>query len=104
MMRLEEVCGGALQEKFQNSLNKVMENLQDENVPYNTKREILIKLTFKQNKERDNVLMDVKVTEKLASQGELCTCLSVERDGRTGDVVVEEYGDQLRGQIGIEEW
>ena len=41
MMRLEEVCGGALQEKFQNSLNKVMENLQDENVPYNTKREIL---------------------------------------------------------------
>ena len=99
---LREMLGGGLQEKFQNSFNRVMENLQDVNTPYKDKREIVIKMTFAQNETRDNVIASVKVTEKLASQGELITQFAMGKDLRTGKVIAEEYGNQLKGQMKME--
>lgn len=99
---LSEMLGGCLQEKFQNSFNRVMENLQDVNTPYKDKREIVIKMTFAQNEVRDNVIASVKVTEKLASQGELITQFAMGKDLRTGKVIAEEYGNQLKGQMKME--
>lgn len=97
---LGEMVGGALQEKFQNSFKRVMENMQDVNTPYKDKREITIKMTFAQNETRDDVEVSVKVTEKLASQYELATKFAVDKDLRTGEVFAEEYGKkQLRGQM-----
>lgn len=100
---LKEICGGAIQEKFQHSFERVMENLQDVNTPYKDKREIVIKLTFAQNEQRDNVLADIKVTEKLASQGALSTQFAVGKDLKTGKIYAEEYGNQLRGQMSMED-
>lgn len=99
---LSEMLGGCLQEKFQNSFNRVMENLQDVNTPYKDKREIVIKMTFAQNETRDNVIASVKVSEKLASQGELITQFAMGKDLRTGKVIAEEYGNQLKGQMKME--
>lgn len=99
---LKEMVGGALQEKFQHSFERVMENLQDRNTPFKDKREIVIKMTFAQNEQRDNVIASVKVTEKLASQGELTTQFAMGKDLRTGEVIAEEYGNQLRGQIALD--
>ena len=97
---LREMVGGALQDKFQHSFDRVMENLQDRNTPFKDKREIIIKMTFAQNEQRDNVVASVKVTEKLASQGELTTQFAMGKDLRTGEVVAEEYGsNQLKGQM-----
>lgn len=97
---LKEMVGGALQDKFQHSFDRVMENLQDRNTPFKDKREITIKMTFVQNEQRDNVVASVKVTEKLASQGELTTQFAMGKDLRTGEVVAEEYGgNQLKGQM-----
>lgn len=95
---LKEMMGGALQAKFQHSFERVMENLQDRNTPYKDKREIVIKMTFAQNEARDSVVASVKVQEKLASQGELITQFAMGKDLRTGEVIVEEYGNQLKGQ------
>ena len=81
---LREMVGGALQDKFQHSFERVMENLQDRNTPYKDKREIVIKMAFVQNEQRDNVVASVKVTEKLASQGELTTQFAMGKDLRTG--------------------
>lgn len=100
---LKELMGGALQEKFQNSFIRVMENLQDPNTPYKDKREIHIKMTFAQNEQRDNVLAAVKVTEKPASQGALSTQFAVGKDLRTGKVIAEEYGTQLKGQLSVDD-
>ena len=94
---LKEMVGGALNEKFQHSFDRVMENLQDVNTPYKAKREITIKMSFGQNEARDNVMTSIKVSEKLAAQGELTTQFAVGRDLRTGD-----YGNQLKGQLGFE--
>ena len=99
---LREMVGGALQDKFQHSFERVMENLQDRNTPFKDKREIVIKMTFAQNEQRDNVVASVKVTEKLASQGELVTQFAMGKDLRTGEVIAEEYGNQLKGQIAID--
>lgn len=99
---LKEMMGGALQAKFQHSFERVMENLQDRNTPYKDKREIVIKMTFAQNEARDSVIASVKVSEKLASQGELVTQFAMGKDLRTGEVIVEEYGNQLKGQTSMD--
>lgn len=96
---LKEMIGGSVQEKFQHSFDRVMENMQDVNTPYKEKREINIKMTFVQNESRDNVMASVKVSEKLASQGEVMTQFAVGKDLRSGKVIAEEYGSQLRGQL-----
>lgn len=99
---LREMVGGALQVKFQHSFERVMENLQDRNTPFKDKREIIIKMTFAQNEQRDNVIASVKVTEKLASQGELTTQFAMGKDLQTGEVIAEEYGNQLKGQMELD--
>lgn len=99
---LREMVGGALQDKFQHSFERVMENLQDRNTPYKDKREIVIKMAFVQNEQRDNVVASVKATEKLASQGELTTQFAMGKDLRTGEVIAEEYGNQLKGQMALD--
>ena len=96
---MKEMIGGSVQEKFQHSFDRVMENMQDVNTPYKEKREINIKMTFVQNEARDNVMASVKVSEKLASQGEVMTQFAVGKDLRSGKVIAEEYGSQLRGQL-----
>ena len=100
---LREMVGGALQDKFQHSFERVMENLQDRNTPFKDKREIIIKMTFVQNEQRDNVVASLKVAEKLASQGELTTQFGMGKDLRTGEVIAEEYGNnQLKGQMALD--
>lgn len=62
------------------------------------KREINIKISFVQNESRDDVMATVKVSEKLAPQGELVTHFTVGKDYRTGEIFAQEYGNQLKGQ------
>lgn len=101
-MKLKDMVGGALQQKFQNSFDRVMENMQDENTPYKDKRQITITTTFVQNEQRDDVVCDIAVKEKLAMQGGLKTHFSVAKDLKTGKVAAEEYGEN-NWQKGIPE-
>ena len=100
---LKDIASGALQEKFAHSFEKVMENMQDVNTPYKDKRQIVITMTFVQNEQRDNVVADISVKEKLAAQGGLTTQFAVGKDLRSGKVIAEEYGNQLRGQLSIDD-
>lgn len=101
---LKDIASGALQEKFAHSFEKVMENMQDVNTPYKDKRQIVITMTFVQNEQRDNVVADISVKEKLAAQGGLTTQFAVGKDLRSGKVIAEEYGKQLRGQLSIDDF
>lgn len=102
-MNLKDMVGGALQQKFQNSFDRVMENMQDENTPYRDKRQITVTMTFVQNEQRNDVVCDIAVKEKLAMQGGLKTHFSVGKDLRTGKVAAEEYGNQLKGQMSMDD-
>lgn len=102
-VKLQDMLGGALQENFEKSFEKVIRNLKDVNTPYKNKREINIKFVLSQNEQRNNVHVDVRVTEKLAPQTPLTTQLYVERDLRSGELFCEEIGPHVRGQMMLEE-
>lgn len=102
-IKLNELTGGQLQEKFDHAFYNVMQNMQDVNTPYKDKRKITIDLVFEQNEARDNVMVDVKVSEKLAGQSPVATRLYVGKDLQTGEIKFEEYGSQLRGQLTIDD-
>lgn len=102
-IKLEDLKGGALQEQFAKSFEKVIENLQNPNTPYKNVREITIKLKFAQNEKRDDVKVDIQVSEKLAPQAPMETSFTIGTDLRSGQVYAKEYGSQLHGQMAMED-
>ena len=98
---LKELVGGALNEKFNDSFERVIDNLQDVNTPYKNKRNITIKLTFDQSEARDDVKVTLDISEKLSPQTPLSTSFQVGKDLKTGKTYAHEYGKQLKGQIEI---
>lgn len=103
-IELKDIVGGALQEKFQKSFERVVENMQDQNTSYKTKRAIMIKLTFDQNEARDDVSVSVDVAEKLAPQAQMKTSFYIGKDLKTGEVFAEEYGKQIKGQMSLDDY
>lgn len=101
---LNELVGGALQEQFDVSFAKVLENLQNPNAPYKNKREIVIKIGFTQNESRDDVKCEISVSEKLAPQQKLETAFGVGTDIRTGEMYCQEYGRQVPGQMSFADY
>lgn len=97
-IELKELVGGALQEQFGKSFEKVIENLQNPNTPYKNSREIIIKLKFTQNEKRDDVKCGILVSEKLAAQAPLETSFAIGTDLKSGELYAEEYGKQVKGQ------
>ena len=100
-IELQNLVGGALQEKFAKSFEKVIANMQDPNTPYKNKRAINIALKLTQNESRDDVQVDIEVSEKLSPQAPMKTAFSVGKDLRTGETFAEEYGKQIKGQMSM---
>lgn len=64
---LQELAGGALQEKVNQAFEKVMQNMQDPNTPWKNKRKITVGITFAQNEDRTDCTCDISVDTKLAA-------------------------------------
>ena len=103
-VKLQEIVGGALQEKFSKAFERVIDNLQDVNTPFKVKRKIHIQLDFVQNETRDDVHVNVSVVEKLAPQSPMTTAFSIGRDLETGEMFAEEYGKQIKGQMSLDDY
>lgn len=101
---LKEVAGGALQEKAQKALEDVFENMQDPNTPWKNKREVVIKMKFTQNEDRDDATCEISVEKKLAQPKPVETKFALGKNLETGEVVAEEYGPGIKGQVSIDEW
>lgn len=101
---LSNLIGGAVQEQFKKSFDKVIENLQNPNTSFKASRGITIALKFTQNEQRDDVKCTVSVSEKLAPQQAMNTQFYVERDLETGKIYASEYGRQIRGQMSINDY
>lgn len=102
-VKLKDIVGGALQEQFSKSFEKIIENLQNPNTPYKNSREITIKLKFTQNEMRDDVKCAVQVSEKLAPQTPMETAFAIGKDLKTGELYAEEYGKQIKGQMSFDD-
>jgi len=100
-VELHELAGGALQENAQRAIEDVVKNLQDPNTPWKNKREIVIKLKFTQNEDRDDARCEISVDKKLAPVKPLETKFALAKNLQTGEVYAEEYGKQIKGQMTI---
>lgn len=98
-VKLNELTGGALQEKFDQALETVVSNMQDPNTPWKNKRAITIRLTFEQNEDRDDATVNVSVDTKTAPVKPIATRMAIGMDLETGKAYAQEYGSQVRGQM-----
>lgn len=101
---LQDLIGGALQEKFEKSFEKVVENLQNPETSFKAPRDITIKMKFTQNELRDDVKCSITVAEKLAPQQSMVTSFAIGKDLKTGELYAEEYGKQIKGQMTINDY
>lgn len=102
-VNLETFAGGALQEKFDDAMEKVLQNMMDPNTPWKNKRKITVEVTFEQNEDRDDSSVDVSVVPKLAAVKPVNTRMAIGKDLETGKCYAEEYGNSIRGQMTFED-
>ena len=100
---LQELAGGALQEKADQAFSKVMQNMQDPNTPWKNKRKINICLSFEQNEERTDCTCDIAIDMKLAPVKPVSTKFYTEKDLDTGQIFAQEYGPVIKGQMSFED-
>jgi hypothetical protein len=96
---LNTIAGGQLQEKFNREITRVMQNMQDPNTPFGDARSITIKINFKQTEQRDDAKVDISVNSKLAGVINCKTNFAMGKNLETGEVVINEYGKQIPGQM-----
>lgn len=102
-VNLKEFAGGALQEKFDAAMEQVLANMLDPNTPWKNKREINIKVSFEQNEDRCDTTVDVSVVPKLAASKSIGTRMAIGKNIKTGELYAEEYGNQVRGQLSMDD-
>lgn len=103
-MDLNKIANGQLAQQFQESFEKVMQNLLDYNCSPKDKRKITIELTFSENEQRDKLKLDIKVKEKLAPVYPAETVVYMGKDLVTGEILYEESGNGLRGQMTLSDY
>ena len=103
-VNLETFAGGALQEKFDDAMEKVLVNMTDPNTPWKNKRKITVEVTFEQNEDRDDSSVNVSVVPKLAPVKPVSTRMAIGKNLETGQVFAEEYGNQCRGQMTLDDY
>jgi len=102
MINLEKFANGALAEKFQNELEKVIKNISDPNTESSKNRSIDIKISFKPNKNRNMAAITVTAKSSIAPASPLETNIMMGLDIASGEVFATEIGNQIAGQTEIE--
>ena len=103
---LKDIAFGAVQERFQHSLSKVLDNIFDENYDPAKVREINIKTKLKPNQKKQTVDYSILVSENLSPllslegtlhiiSDEKGHLVAVEQDLRQPDLPLEENDDVI---------
>lgn len=101
---LSKFAGGAVQQDFDRAITEVFANMQDPNTPYKPKRSVTIKVGFEQNEQRDDMNVEVVVDKKLVSKSSIKTKMAIAKDLKSGKIVAEEYGKQIKGQMSLDDY
>lgn len=87
---LSTIKGGALEERFQRELERVLANIADPNTSRETGRAITIQLVFKPADDRQYAAVTARVTSKLAPDRPLTTFTLFEEQGDGLRIAVEQ--------------
>lgn len=77
---LATLANGAAEEGFAEKLRKVIENIEDPNTRAQSKREIVVTVTFAPSEERDACAVALTVDAKLAPTKPVATTVFIGRD------------------------
>jgi hypothetical protein len=102
MIDLADFAGGAVSERFNQELKKVLENIADPNTDPKKARTITVKVTLKADENRDIADVDISTSCTLVSAKPVATRIIMDRDSK-GNVVGAELKSGVKGQTYITE-
>lgn len=95
---LSKMAQGAIQEKLDYELNKIFNNIHDQNTKATDKRTVTIKLDFTPDDNRQTVTVDSNFTTKLANVTGVATTVLTGKDLDSGNVQAKELKSNMPGQ------
>ena len=96
-----EMARGAALERIDYEMNRVVENILDENTKPDTKRVITLKITLAPDSQRENIVVSYEASSKLAPTNPVVTSLYVAGEDSNGLLQVVELTPQIPGQINL---
>ena len=102
-INLETFANGAFTAQVNRAMEEVTKNIQDPNTEPGATRKITVTIGFKPNQERNFVATGVQTKTTLAPALGAVTALSMGKDLRTGEVEAVEIGNQIPGQMSMED-
>ena len=100
---LETFANGAFTAQVNRAIEEVTKNIQDPNTEAAAARKITVTIGFKPNQGRDFVATGVQTKTTLAPALGAVTAISMGKDLNTGEVEAIEIGNQIPGQMSMEE-
>lgn len=101
-LNLSELSGGAVQEKIDREVKKVLQNILDPNTDFDKARTVTVTISMKANEQRNSLTTDVSVKSKLAPQKSIATTVLVGRNENTGQIQAAELLSNAPGQTFID--
>lgn len=96
---INELAEGELQEKIDYELKRLFDNIHDEKTEAKDPRSLTISFKFTPDAERKQVIMETKLTTKLANVRGVVTSVMTGRSERTGRIQAREMKTHLPGQM-----
>ncbi|MBQ8803449.1 MAG: hypothetical protein IJZ53_07450 [Tyzzerella sp.] len=100
-INLETFAGGAFTEQINRAIEEVTKNIQDPNTEDKKVRKITVTIGFKPNAQRNFSTIGIETKVSLAQTLGVVTAMSMGKDLKTGDVDVIEIGNQIPGQLSM---
>jgi hypothetical protein len=100
---LAELAKGALLERFNMELTKILQNIADPNTEPKKARKIQITLTLKPNERRNVASVSVQAKSTLVPTKPIETEIVIDRDNE-GKVVASEFYGGIPGQVNIDDY
>lgn len=102
-INIEQFSNGELTQQINRELEAVARNIADPNTDAKATRKITVSIVMKPNEKRDFITTSITTKSTLAPTLGAVTALCVGKDLKTGDVDVAEVGNQIPGQMSIQD-
>lgn len=94
------MASGAIEEKVDYEVSRVIDNILDLNTDPKAKRKISITLTFQPDAERKHIAIQAEAKSTLVPTAAVATSMMITSDGN-GEMVVAEMVPQIPGQLSM---
>ena len=102
-INIEKFSNGELTQQINREMEAVARNIADPNTEAKTARKITVTITLKPNEQRDFVTTSITTKSTLAPTLGAVTALGIRKDLKSGEIEVGEIGNQIPGQMSIDE-